>query len=369
MIKSINFHIIFLAFLTFGSSCKEDEILEDENIQTGNIASRLIFDSVNGKDIVIIGNPASEFIVSFEHQLSNGDTPSLEVVNKKLPIILKDEKGNLYDIFGRIVEGENQGEYLLPILSYQSYWFAIAAFFPGVEIHESGKEDVVLDLNTDPDWSIPTSNLFAGTGFDAIPAINNPKFFSLNDIGPNVGETKVPDVNELVIGMILNDKPIAFPHYILNWHEIVNLNDSITISYCPLTGTSIGWNHEGAFGVSGLLYNSNLIAYDEGTESLWSQMLGKSVYGLARDLNLSTINIIETTWLTWRSMYPTTEILSEETGFTRNYDETPYQGYMDNHDLIYYPLDYNDSRLPNKEQVHVVIMGMRAKVYTFDNFK
>ena len=64
----------------------------------------------------------------------------------------------------------------------------------------------------------------------------------------------------------------AYPHPVLDWHEIINDNvddNAVAITYCPLTGTGIAWdaNINGintTFGVSGLLYNSNLMPFDQG---------------------------------------------------------------------------------------------------------
>jgi hypothetical protein len=372
MRKIVHTYLLPIIFIVIGFSCKKDEIIKEDERANPNASSTLLFDEVGGKDIVIVGNPASNFVVSFEQQLSNGIIPDLQIVNGKLPIIMSDNKDNLYDVFGRIVEGEDQGEYLLPILSYQSYWFAIAAFFPGIEIHNRGGEEINLDLKSNPEWSIPTSNLFVGTGFDAIPAIDEPKYILVNDDGPNIDQSKIPASDDLIIGMIADGEPIAYPHSILNWHEVLNHkieDDNITISFCPLTGTGIGWKGGSSFGVSGLLYNSNLIAYDRETESLWSQMTATAVNGDLRDEKLDIFSLTETTWGTWSTMYPNTKLLSTETGYARDYDTTPYRGYAENDDLIYYPLDYSDDRLANKERVHVVIIEKDAKVYDFDSFK
>lgn len=371
MRKIIQYCLLPIITVVIVFSCKENEIIKEDERPNANASSTLLFDKVGGKDIVIVGNPASNFIVSFEQQLSNGIIPDLQIVNGELPIIMRDNKDNLYDVFGRIVEGEDQGEYLLPILSYQSYWFAIAAFFPGIEIHNRGGEEINLDLKSNPEWSIPTSNLFVGTGFDAIPAIDEPRYLLINDDGPNIDQSRIPASDDLIIGMIEGGEPIAYPHSILNWHEVLNHkieDDNITISFCPLTGTGIGWKGSRSFGVSGLLYNSNLIAFDRETESLWSQKTATAVNGDLRDEKLNVFSLTETTWGTWSTMYPNTKLLSTETGYSRDYDTTPYRGYAENNDLIYYPLDYSDDRLANKERVHVVIIEKDAKVYDFDSF-
>jgi hypothetical protein len=366
------FYYFITILLIICSGCNEDDLLEDRSNFPESESNKLIFDRIGNKDIVVIGNPASDFIVSFEHQLSNGHIPELEIVNGQLPIILKDEKDNLYNVFGQIVIGEDRKQFLLPILSYQSYWFAIAAFFPGIEIHERGGEVVNLNLKFHPNWLIPTNNIFVGSGFDAIPSIDHPKFMLLNNDGPNIDQSKIPADDELIIGIIEGGEPKAFPHKILNWHEIVNLKveeNEVTITFCPLTGTAIGWKNFTPFGVSGLLYNNNLIAFDRNTESLWSQMLATSVQGKLIGKQLDLINLIETKWSTWNAMYPNTKLLTRDTGYSRDYETSPYRGYIENNDLIFYPSDYNDNRLLKKQRVHAIVIGDNAKVYTFKNFK
>ena len=96
---------------------------------------------------------------------------------------------------------------------------------------------------------------------------------------------------ELVVGIVIDGHARAYPHKILDWHEIINDkigNTAFAITYCPLTGTALGWDRtvngtETTFGVSGLLYNTNLIPYDRLTGSYWSQMLSKSIRGSLSD--------------------------------------------------------------------------------------
>ena len=173
------------------------------------------------------------------------------------------------------------------------------------------------------EWLIPINEVKdGGPGKDGIPSIENPKFIDAQN------QNFLND-DDLVIGVNYNGETKAYPHGILNWHEIVNdkfNNESITINYCPLTGTAFGWESmtNGApstFGVSGLLYLANLILYDRNTDSYWSQMLLQCVSGdLIGDFP-ETINVVETNWLTWKTLYPNTNILSRDTNF---YDAERY---------------------------------------------
>ncbi|HHH49598.1 MAG TPA: DUF3179 domain-containing protein, partial [Saprospiraceae bacterium] len=153
-------------------------------------------------------------------------------------------------------------------------------------------------------WSIPFEEVRdGGPGKDGIPSVDNPQFTSIE----NINYLKEDD---LIIGYRIGGELRGYPHPILDWHEIVNDSNgtqNTTITYCPLTGTGIAWNREfngkvTTFGVSGLLYNSNLIPYDRATDSNWSQMLLKGVNGQMINTKVKTSSVFETTWATWKKM-------------------------------------------------------------------
>ena len=223
--------------------------------------------------------------------------------------------------------------------------------------------------NTGQDWSIPVSEVLdGGPGKDGIPALDNPDFAPSSDI------TYVLD-DDLVIGFKNGDDIRAYPHAILDWHEIINDNIgdvSVAVTYCPLTGTGIGWDRringtETTFGVSGLLYNTNLIPYDRATDSNWSQILNESVNGSLQGEKADLIYLFETDFKTWKTMYPDSKVVSVFTGFSRTYGITPYGDYATNNDFFLFPVD-KDPRLPLKQRVLAIVDESNAKAYTFDSF-
>ena len=205
------------------------------------------------------------------------------------------------------------------------------------------------------DCNIPTS-LFAdgGVGKDGIPALTDPDFV-------NASESAFLSGNNRVIGLIVDGQPIAVPHNILWWHEIVNLNvesQKIAVTYCPLTGSSMAFDRAavggGAFGVSGLLFQNNLTMYDRtNDESLWPQMNREAGCGPRTGAPLPMVAVYEMSWAGWRALYPDTRLLSDQTGFPRNYTTTgyPYGSYEtpDNSSLLF-PMAIDDQR-PPKERV------------------
>jgi len=225
--------------------------------------------------------------------------------------------------------------------------------------------------NSNNDWLIPLSQVRdGGPGRDGIPSIDNPKFLSVTE-----AQDIVPE-EARVVGIKIGDKIKAYPHYILDWHESVNDeigNASVAITYCPLTGSGIGWDrfvngNKSTFGVSGLLYNNNVILFDRLTNSNWSQILLQCVNGSLIGQKPEVIKVVETNWIIWKSMFPETKVLSTDTGFSRTYDVYPYGDYRTNNDNLIFPLSRDDRRLPRKERVHTIIANDSAKVYRFNSF-
>ncbi len=224
------------------------------------------------------------------------------------------------------------------------------------------------DGNTDDNgWLIPFTEVRdGGPGKDGIPALSNVKFINANEATYLAG-------NDLVLGFIDGDDVRAYPHTILDWHEIINddtENHSLAIIYCPLTGTGIGWDRiindkKTTFGVSGLLYNTNIIPYDRLTNSNWSQLLLKSVNGDLSGKVPKIYNLLETTWKTWKEMYPATKVVSISTGYNRSYGKYPYGDYKTTKNLIF-PISNKDDRLHEKERVLAVIVEGKAGVFRFE---
>jgi len=211
---------------------------------------------------------------------------------------------------------------------------------------------------SDSNWLIPSNEVVdGGPGKDGIPSIDDPKFASADQVN------FVQD-DRLVVGVKINDEVHLYPHQIMDWHEIVN--DEIdgqhfALTYCPLTGTGIAYDREIngeplEFGVSGLLFRNNLIMYDRRTDSNWSQMQLRSVNGALSGRDGETIQVVESTWETWKQMYPDAQVLTTDTGFSRNYSGFAYgRTYLTNNNSFIFQPKRNDNRLENKTIVHAVM--------------
>ncbi len=189
---------------------------------------------------------------------------------------------------------------------------------------------------------------------DGIPAIDHPKFIS-------IGEASFLKDEDVVLGLNYNGVARAYPLMILNWHEIVNdfvAGDPVLVTYCPLCGTGIAYerkiNGEAVeFGVSGKLYNSDLVMYDRKTDTYWDQITGRAIVGELTGMRLKQIPIDTVRFSDWKKAHPDTVVLSTDTGSRRDYTDNPYLGY-DEVSAIYFSVDNLDERLHPKAVVHGV---------------
>lgn len=233
------------------------------------------------------------------------------------------------------------------------------------QISSSNEFQVSPDLH----WLISVDQIYdGGPGKDGIPALSQPAMTS-------AGHASYLSDDDLVLGIVLGEEARAYPHAILDWHEIANdLIDGtpVSITYCPLTGSGIAWDRvvsgkKTTFGVSGLLYNSNLIPYDRETDSHWSQMKLQCVSGPLMGHYAGVHKVLETTWKTWKELFPHTTVVSPNTGHVRPYGTYPYGDYKES-DRLLFPVSNDDRRLSRKERVLGVIVAGKAKVYPIAAF-
>lgn len=214
------------------------------------------------------------------------------------------------------------------------------------------------------DTLIPRAEIaHGGPPRDGIPALTDPRF------EPATAVSGMRD-DERVLGLVRNGIAKAYPLSILTWHEIVNDrfgDEPIVVTYCPLCFTGMafeaaldGRRHH--FGVSGLLYNSDVLMYDRESESLWSQLLRQAVSGPHKGLQLKHVAMINTTWGHWRARHGDTLVLSRETGHRRDYGGDPYAGYERSPDVLF-PVKFRAQGYHPKEQVLGIEIDGVARAY------
>jgi hypothetical protein len=164
------------------------------------------------------------------------------------------------------------------------------------------------------DWLVPMDNLIIHEGaHDRIQSIDAPLFVGARDVTMTPGEE--------VFVFQTKDQVRIYPVNVLWYHEIVNDqygDDLFGVSFCPLTGSGIAWDRgddlQGtSFGVSGHLYNNNLVLYDRNTESYWTQMTLLGIKGPLGGEALRNEYLLLTNYATATEAYPDAKILFDST--------------------------------------------------------
>lgn len=213
---------------------------------------------------------------------------------------------------------------------------------------------------------VPANEVISGgPPRDGIPAIDHPKFVT-------AVKASFLKPGDRVLGIARNGVVKAYSIAILNWHEIVNDNfdgEPVAVTFCPLCGTGMaflaGINGKTLdFGVSGLLYNNDVLLYDRQTQSLWSQIMRTAISGPWKGQKLTDLPLENTSWADWKQRYPETLVLSQDTGFSRDYRSSPYSTYITSEQVMF-PMKFRTQGFHPKEEVIGVEINGHFKAYPF----
>jgi hypothetical protein len=186
--------------------------------------------------------------------------------------------------------------------------------------------------------------------------------------------------NELVLALEWKGVKRVYPLQILVFHEIANDvvgGDELLITYCPLCGSGIAYERmievDGErivtrFGTSGKLFNSNLIMYDELTETYWQQIDGKAIVGDLAGQELREITIDTVVWRDWKREHEDSEVLSQNTGFNRPYGKDPYGTYYED-SFLFFPVENSDDRIHAKTPIVGIEVDGVYKAYRKEDVK
>ena len=219
--------------------------------------------------------------------------------------------------------------------------------------------------------SIPLDEILSGgPPKDGIPSIDDPFFV------PVAGApTWLDDAGE-GISLVLDNVERFYPFQVLVQHEIANdeINgEKVLVTYCPLCKTGVVFDptvsgKQVEFGVSGKLWNSNLLMYDrsgEENESLWSQISGEGVVGSATGQKLPIILSDIVTLEDFARAHPNGEVIVGENGREGRYTSIPYGGDLNDIDPIF-PVNHKDDRLDENAFVLGVEIDNSFKAYHVD---
>ena len=213
--------------------------------------------------------------------------------------------------------------------------------------------------------------LSGGPPRDGIPPLDEPVFTDV------AGGDEFLDPLEPVVSFSHDGDARAYPLQIMTWHEIVNDEVGglpVAVTFCPLCNSAIVFDRhlDGAlltFGTSGKLRNSDLIMWDRQTESWWQQLTGEGIVGELAGKRLTFLPAAIVSWEDFKASYPSGQVLSQDTGFSRNYGRNPYAGYdrADNPPFLFRG-DLDDRLLP-KERVVSVTIGDAEAAFPFTALK
>jgi hypothetical protein len=218
--------------------------------------------------------------------------------------------------------------------------------------------------------SVPLNEfLSGGPPRDGIPPIDEPEFVPVEEVDYWLED------REPVIALEMNGEVRAYPLQILIWHEIVNdtiAGVPVVVTFCPLCNTALVFERpeiDGellTFGTSGNLRNSDLVMWDRQTESWWQQFTGEAVVGELTGIQLKFLATSIISWADYKEKYPTSQVLSRDTGYNRSYGSNPYEGYDDVNQFPYLFDGPVDERLLPMTRVLGVALDGQAAAYEYD---
>ncbi len=215
--------------------------------------------------------------------------------------------------------------------------------------------------------SIPYNEIVSGgPPPDGIPPLDKPNFESIKDASAWLHDQSP------VVALEINGEAKAYPLAILIWHEIANdvIGDTpVAVTFCPLCNSSIVFDRrvDGQvlrFGTTGNLHNSDLIMWDDVTQSWWQQFTGQGIVGAYNETKLIMLPSQVVGFAEYAVQYPDGKVLSRETDFTRGYGENPYINYDSSTTPFLFSGEV-DKRLPATERVLAALIGGKAVAYPF----
>lgn len=202
---------------------------------------------------------------------------------------------------------------------------------------------------------------------DGIPAIFQPKYEQQSEASKWLND------KEPVIAVEIDNEARAYPLSILIWHEIANdkLGDvPVAVTFCPLCYSALVYDRRilgmrPYFGVSGLLRNSDLVMYDDVSESFWQQFTGEAIVGEMVGNELIQIPSQIISFKQFKEAYTDGNVLSKETGYNKEYGKNPYVGYDDMDQKPFLYDGDEDDRLPPNEKVIAIKEEGIYKAYPY----
>lgn len=201
---------------------------------------------------------------------------------------------------------------------------------------------------------------------DAIPPIDNPQFEAVSESDWIQGQ-------EPGVLIEIEEDARFYPLSVMTRHEIVNDEVGgipVAVTYCPLCNTALVFDRrfEGEtlrLGVSGLLRNSDLVMWDDVTQTLWQQVTGEAIVGRHAGKSLTPLASAIVRWADFRDTHPDGQALSSDQGFGLVYGSNPYEFYSSRSRPYNFYSGEIDDRFPALERVVGISVNGIDKAYPF----
>ncbi len=212
----------------------------------------------------------------------------------------------------------------------------------------SDNANEVAPSEIDFDWNLPFGTVLGS--FNLFPLAENPVLTKASEVN------FISDVSKVAL-VGLKDEIRIYPYRFISTFECVNDiigGKNITLSYCPLTQSAISWqtNFKGETLIlrsSGYLHHDNLIAYDENSDTYWSQMLSRSVKGQYGSDNLPNFNVIETNWALVKQYFPNAMVFTNSSVTSKSSENNKTNGFEDG-DNVY---GIVDASFKDNSKIHI----------------
>jgi hypothetical protein len=119
------------------------------------------------------------------------------------------------------------------------------------------------------------------------------------------------------------------------------------------------------FGTTGRLRHSDLVMWDRQTESWWQQLTGEAIIGTLAGKRLTPIPASIVSYAAFKQTFPDGMVLSQDTGFHREYGRNPYRGYDAIDSTPFLLRRSPDPRLPPMERVVAISLEGQDKAYPY----
>ncbi len=206
---------------------------------------------------------------------------------------------------------------------------------PKAPLNVGNYYDDVVEHRTKRMMVQPKDIIATGRTAPDVPPLVEPTFVSVDEaLAQNFLHTDLYGLQ-----LFDGEKYRFYPLEILAWHELVfdRIGDMpIVVSYAPLSDSFYAFEtRDHDFGYSGYVFNNTSLILDRVSNTLYSPLLNKGVYGKESGRTMKVYPSSVIPWEIFAQSHPDGMVLSSETGFAFPYEVSPYGGYLVSKALIF----------------------------------